>query len=223
LLKNNFLYIKMKRKYLFLSVFSCFLTALSAQHSQQAESLVNDFVKSIRTATVKTGFVLTITDENGITAQQLSGTFVMQQQKFVLESQDLTVYFDGKTQWTYLEANNEVSITEPSEDELAEINPMIILHEYQDKCNIRFSPDEKSAENYAVEMTPIVQQPLDFSKITVLMRKTDKNLVSMKLNSRNGYRISIRFDHFEKGAKVPDSTFVFDKKKYKNVIENDLR
>jgi len=69
---------------------------------------------------------------------------------------EMKAWFDGKTQWAYMAQNNEVSITEPSEKELAETNPMAILSGYKTKTVIRFSKT-KSTNNYVVEMIPKVK------------------------------------------------------------------
>jgi len=50
-----------------------------------------------------------------------------------MEMDEMQAWFDGKTQWAYMAQNNEVSITEPTEKELAETNPMAILSGYKTK------------------------------------------------------------------------------------------
>ena len=203
---------------LFLSVFSSGL--LFAQNDKQAEQIVADFVKSVEQSAIQTDFTLTISDENGLPAQKQNGTFFIKNNKFLLMLEDVQVFFDGKTQWSYVFSNNEVSITEPSEDELAEINPIFILREYQNKSAIHFSADGKSAENYTIEMLPIIKA--DFDKIEVRLNKSTRNLLSMKLLGGN-MSVQISFSNFQHGANIPDSRFIFNKSQYKDVFENDLR
>lgn len=47
--------------------------------------------------------------------------------KFALIMGDIKVYFDGKTQWAYSATDKEVTILEPTADELAYGNPAAIL------------------------------------------------------------------------------------------------
>lgn len=46
---------------------------------------------------------------------------------FILDLGNAQVYYDGKTQWSYLPDEKEVTVFDPSEAELAESNPLQIL------------------------------------------------------------------------------------------------
>lgn len=134
---------------------------------------------------------------------------------------EMNAWFDGKTQWAYMAQNNEVSITEPTEKELAETNPMAILSGYKTKTVIRFSKT-KSTQNYVVEMIPKVKNN-DFTKIEVQVNKTTGNLVSIKLSAKNGSATLLTLTNYQKGIKVADDVFVFNKARFKGVTVNDLR
>jgi outer membrane lipoprotein-sorting protein len=41
------------------------------------------------------------------------------------------VWFDGKTQWTYLKNNDEVNVSNPTEAQLQAINPYNFIHLYK--------------------------------------------------------------------------------------------
>ncbi|WP_163632114.1 outer membrane lipoprotein carrier protein LolA [Paludibacter sp. 221] len=212
----------MKLKYGCLFLLLCLFQVGFAQNDKQAAGLVADFIKSVEEGALSTEFVLTVFGDNDMPVQSQSGLFVMKKGKFSMETQEFTVYFDGKTQWMYSPSVNEVSITEPTEEELAEINPIIILRDYQNKSKIGFSAAEKSAENYVIEMTP-VETSSDYNNIVVWLSKSSKTPLSIKMVYKNGYEILIVFDNFQKGIKIPENFFVFDKKNYEGVIENDLR
>lgn len=192
-----------------------------AQNDKQAEMIINDFIKSVEQSAIQADFILTVLDEDNDPVQTQNGLFTMKNSKFSLILDDIHVFFDGKTQWTYVAANNEVTITEPSESELAEINPIFILQTYQDKCAIRFSSGNKSNENYAVEMIPNVET--DFEKIQVSLNKSTQKPLSIKLIGKKDFSVLIGFSKFRQDMDIPDSAFVFDKNKYKDVFENDHR
>ena len=59
-----------------------------------------------------------------------SGTIIMDGEKFHLDCDGIKTWFDGKTQWSYVEENEEVNITEPTRDELMEINPYLLFQSY---------------------------------------------------------------------------------------------
>jgi len=134
---------------------------------------------------------------------------------------EMKAWFDGKTQWAYVAQTNEVSITEPSEKELAETNPMAILSGYKSKCTIKFSTKVKSAQNHCIEMIPKVNK--DISKIEVQVNKATGSLFSIKLSNKNGSTSLLILSNFQKGISVADNIFVFDQAKHKGIVVNDLR
>jgi outer membrane lipoprotein-sorting protein len=198
-----------------------FLSAqfLGAQSNAQAEKIITDLLAEARTNAIKTNFRLITTDKSN--SQSASGTFTLKGSRFVLEMETLKAWFDGKTQWSYVAQSNEVSITEPTEKELAETNPMAILSGFKSKCFIKFSTI-KSATEYYIDMIPKLKDK-NISKIEVQVNKSSGNLVSIKLNNKNGSSTTLKLTNFQKGLKVADNVFVFNQIKYKGVVVNDLR
>lgn len=197
------------------------LQTISSQTNAQAEKIISDLLNTVKTNAIKTDFKLTISDKSNPEGQTFSGTFTLKASKFALDMTEMKAWYDGKTQWAYIPQNNEVSITEPTEKELSETNPMAILSGYKAKSNIRFSKT-KSAQNYCIEMIPKIASS-EISKIEVQVNKSTQNLFLIKLINKNGSTTLLTLSNFQKGIKVPDSFFVFNPSKYKGLIENDLR
>jgi len=201
--------------------FILFSSNLFAQSDKQAEKMITDFIKSVKESAIQMDFEMNVYDQENELNQTQKGTFTMKNDKFSLLMHDVHIFFDGKTQWAYVASSNEVSITEPLEDELTETNPIFILQEYQNKSTITFSSDNKSPENYIIKMVPLIDS--DFSKIVAEVNKSTKNLVSLNLSGKNGFSVSIVFSNFRQGLNISDNVFTFDKNKYEDVFENDLR
>lgn len=193
----------------------------AAQNNPQAEQILTDLLSSAKTNAIKTDFKLSVTEKNAPAGQLITGYFTLKGTKFVLDMDQMKVWFDGKTQWSYVPQNKEVSITEPSEKELSETNPMAILSGYKTKCIIRFSKT-KSTQNHCIEMIPKANKT-DISKIEVQVNKTNLNLFSIKMTNKNGSITLLTLSNFQKGIKVTDNFFVFNASKFKGVVENDLR
>ena len=192
----------------------------TAQNNTQAEQVLSNLLTTAKTTAIKTGFKLIATDKNS--TQTTSGTFTLKANKFILEMDAMKVWFDGKTQWSYIQQNNEVSITEPSEKELADTNPMAILSGFKSKCLIRFSGKIKSDQNHCIEMIPNVKNN-DIVKIEVQVNKTNGNLFSIKITNKNGGNSILLTTNFQKGISIADNNFAFNATKYKGVAINDLR
>lgn len=197
------------------------ITALYAQNSADAEKVINDALAQIRTSAVTTNFTLKVSQKNAVNSHSSSGTFTMKGNKFVLDMDQMKAWFDGKTQWAYLAESNEVSITEPTEAELAETNPMAILSGYKVKSVIRFSKT-KSAQNYVIDLLP-KDKKSDFVSVEVQISKSGNNLASIRILDKKGQTIFLSLSNYKKGLTVADANFVFNKSKFKNVTVNDLR
>ena len=207
-----------RKKIFIFSILLCQFVA--AQSSPQGEQVLSDLLNSAKTSAVKTSFKLTVVDKNN--TQTTSGTFTLKSNKFILEMDAMKVWFDGKTQWSFIHQNNEVSITEPTEKELAETNPMAILSGFKSKCIIRFSAKNKSDQNHCIEMVPKLKNN-EIVKIEVQVNKTNGNLFSIKIINKNGGNSILTTTNFQKGISIADNNFVFNPTKYKGVTINDLR
>jgi len=213
----------MKNKIIFAVTLILFsLTGINAQNNAQAEKAITDLLAEAKNSAIRTNFKLAISDKKDPDAMVSTGTFTLKGNKFVLEMEAMKAWFDGKTQWSYVSQNNEVSITEPTVKELSETNPMAILSGFKSKCQIRFSLKVKSTQNYCIEMIPKTKNN-DITKIDVQINKTNGALYSIKLYDKNGGNTLLTLSNFQKGINVSDNTFVFNTAKYKGATINDLR
>jgi len=200
---------------LIISIFSA-----SAQNNPDAERIINDLISKVRTVAVRTNFKLSVTGKNDVNSQSNSGTFTMKANKFVLVMDEMKVWFDGKTQWALMVQNNEVSVTEPTEAELADTNPMAVLSAFKNKSKIVFSKT-KTSRNYVIDLIPKIKNT-EFVKIEVQIVKSNGNLSSVKLFSKNSTTLLTLTD-YQNGVPVSDKDFTFNKAKFKGVSINDLR
>ena len=60
-----------------------------------------------------------------------SGEIAVKGTKFHATTPDATIWFDGKTQWTYMKGNDEVNISNPTEAQLQAINPYNFINIYK--------------------------------------------------------------------------------------------
>ena len=90
-------------------------------------------------------------------SESFEGTINMKGDKFTLVTPDMITWFDGTTQWTYVERNDEVNVSTPSGEELQFTNPALLLRVYK-KGFIPKYIGESTASNgktaYDIELTP---------------------------------------------------------------------
>ena len=82
----------------------------------------------------------TVSNPNGVQAnfQMISkqygstyGSISIKGRKFNASTPEAIVWFDGKTQWTYMKNNDEVNVSNPTEAELQAINPYNFINIYK--------------------------------------------------------------------------------------------
>lgn len=208
-----------KFKYsIILLIISIFST--SAQNNPDAERIITDLITKVRTVAIRTNFRLSVTGKNDVNSQSNSGTFTMKANKFMLVMDEMKVWFDGKTQWALMVQNNEVSVTEPTNAELADTNPMAVLSAFKSKSKIVFSKT-KSGRNHVIDLIPKIKNP-EFNKVEVQIDKSNGNLSSVKMFSKNGTTL-LTLTNYQNGVPVNDKDFTFNKAKFKGVTINDLR
>lgn len=60
-----------------------------------------------------------------------SGTIAIKGNKFNARTPQATVWFDGKTQWTYMKASQEVNVSNPTEAQQQSMNPYKFINIYK--------------------------------------------------------------------------------------------
>lgn len=196
------------------------ITALFSQNNTDAERIITSTIAQAKTKAIKTNFTLSVSEKNSLNLQSTTGSFTIKGSKFILEMAEMKAWFDGKTQWAYSEQLNEVSITEPTIQELAEINPISIISAYKTKSSIQFSKT-KSKENHIILMTSKAKS--DINNVEVTINKTSGNLISIKLFNANKTTTLLTLNGYQKGINLADTEFAFKKEKYKGITINDLR
>ena len=116
--------IKMKRTYLLVLIL--FLSvSLSAQKDKQAREILDKTANALQQA----GGIRATFGGTG------NGTLLLKGNQFYLNSGGIQSWFDGKTQWSYLESSEEVNVSNPTPEELQTINPYALLSIYKTVYN----------------------------------------------------------------------------------------
>ncbi len=107
-----------------------FITAgLTIQGAETAQSILKHVVDRMSSQPVQSTFDL------HAPGMSQKGMITLHGNRFSVITADLSTWYDGKTQWTLARNVKEVNITEPSREELAEINPLILLSSLSSNFN----------------------------------------------------------------------------------------
>lgn len=159
-------------------------------------------------------------------AQSSEGTSVgyiqLKGNKFLLKSSGMITWFDGQTQWTYLEANDEVNISEPALEDLQTLSPLAWIELYR---NGGYTVQmESSGQRASVVVMTTDDASREWQCIRLYVEKAELRPLELSMRSRSSQEdIVIRFLYYEDGKDYPDSLFTFNPKEYPTAEVIDLR
>jgi outer membrane lipoprotein-sorting protein len=194
----------------------CFLIMAAlistATMAQTAKSVLD---KAAAHITVKEGVKANFKMRGGI--GNAIGTIYIKGKKFHANTAKATVWFDGKTMWTYVKDNEEVNVSNPTEAQLQAINPYNFINLYK---NGYASTLNSTGNSYVVHLTSTAKD----QKIKELFVTIDKNSyqpTQVKLLQGKTWTI---FDITDlQKAKIADSQFRFNAKDFPKAEVIDLR
>ena len=202
------------KKILFI-LFAVLPLVLFAQNDREAERRVKAVVSELKQSVYEGRFTLLYYNAQSETTDKQSGDLTIKGNKFRMTLGANETKFDGKTQWVFVSEFNEVSITEPTTDELKEINPLVMIEHYVEKDRI------SEGEDGAINFYPTDPKSSEYFRIELRLNKL--NLPTrLVIHQKNGDKITLVWDSLNK-TKVDDEYFAFDVAKYPNVEVNDLR
>lgn len=139
--------------------------------------------------------------------------------RFKLLTPELSTWFDGKTQWTYSPSALEVNISEPTPEELAQINPFEIIGSLQKN----FSPRRlQSSDNTdKIELTP--NEASDYLKLVITFNASTHFPIEIVFTATDHSVTTISISSLKKIKEPAPSTFRFNQKIYPGVETIDLR
>ena len=150
----------------------------------------------------------------------VQGNASMAADKYFMTTPVLTVWYDGRTQWTFLKSSGEVSITEPTVDELMESNPFAILSSPSDRYTLRMLGDSQGRKR--VEMTP--KSGLSgISKIVLFVDPTTHYPAAIVVNFDDGRAVDVVIDNITAAKAKPVGAFRYDSKRFPASEIIDLR
>lgn len=145
-----------------------------------------------------------------------SGTIAVKGRMFHATTSVAAMWFDGKTQWTYMKKNDEVNVTTPSDSELQAFNPYNFINMYKKGYKYSMTTADKS---YQVHLTATGSKKISEMFITVDKSSYQPSEVKM-LQGKKWTTFTI--SNLKKVA-MADSEFRFNSKDYPTAEVIDLR
>lgn len=152
------------------------------------------------------------------------GTIRLKGEKFRLDADGVKTWFDGKTQWSYIASNDEVNVSEPTQQELQSINPYMLLGIYKSGYHISLG---KATTYVGKPVFEVILNALDMTKelqqVTLYITKDKYQPLGINVTQLGGINVTIGVKSYKTGQAYDDKLFVFDKKAYPSSEVIDLR
>lgn len=200
----------MKKITLFFALFIAMVTASNAQTARQVLD------KCAQTVSNKNGVQADFTMSSAQYGSA-SGTISVKGRMFNASTKQSSMWFDGKTLWTYMAKSDEVNVTTPTEAQLQALNPYNFINLYKQGFKYTMTKSDKS---FNVHLTATDQKRKIRELFIVVDRKNyQPTEVKMLQNSKwTTFTISNL-----KSTKLSDATFKFNSKDFPSAEVIDLR
>ncbi|MDL2222718.1 hypothetical protein LJB98_01300 [Bacteroidales bacterium OttesenSCG-928-M11] len=201
-----------------LSVFSSF--------SQEAKDILDKAAEAFQNAgNTSISFVVNIQDKNQGASESFEGKIDLQGEKFHLDTPDLESWFDGTSQWTLQKEWDEVTISNPSKEDVRMLNPNMVFDLYKTGSNAKYigrKTDIKNRDVYEIELNPKNDKG-DIVRILVDISTKSYFIFKIEIEFKNGVKNIFYIDKYVIKTNFLSDHFVFKNDNYPDVEVIDLR
>ena len=210
--------VSVMRKAVFMFVSLLSVAAFSQQ--MDAVAFINKVMETLKAdAVVEMSYDYKVYDDEGRELQGDSGTMMLDGTRYLLLMEDMKVWCDGKSQWSYMESVDEIYITDAASDEAQNMSPLFIMESCRDgyASSVVFGGNEAVVTLVAQDAEGVVD------KVEFVADSNRCTLKSMKVFlSGQGY-IVIGLNGYKANCKVDDSVFECPVKEFKSAVVVDMR
>lgn len=217
------------KKIVLLSLMFVFITSLFAQKYQEVDPKAKEILDKLSVKTkaftsMQADFTFTLENKQEKIKDVQKGKIWIKGNKYKVDMNKATSFYDGKTMYSYIKDANEATITQPDPNDDNTLNPAKIFTIYEKGYKIRFISDkfEDNRTLYEIDLYPIDLKK-EFSRITLKIDKTKNELYSLSRYGKDGNVYVIVISNLLSNQVISDATFVFDKTKYPKVEVIDMR
>ncbi len=147
----------------------------------------------------------------------MSGTIAIKGSMFHARTPKAIVWYNGKTQWSYLKSTNEVNVSTPSDAQRLRMNPYAFITMYKNGYNAGVT---KQGSNYVVHL--VAQNKAKSVSELYLTVNANTYVPSTVKMKDGGSWTTITISQF-KAKYIANSTFTFKQKDFPSAEIIDLR
>ena len=199
------------------SIFSLFLT-ISNLKAQSIQSLLNEVsnkVKSYENIQIDFKYSLENTREN--VKQDTRANITLKGDNYVLNMLGVTRIFDGKTIYTIVPEDEEVTISNYSkkEDKSISVSEMLTFYENGYTYKMDIQQNIRGRKIQFIKLSPI-DSNTEIKNILLGIDMQTKHIYKLIQIDSSGTNYTITVNSFKTNQPISQNLFIFDKEKYIN-------
>ena len=162
-------------------------------------TILSSFLTNLETQTLQSDFTITVAEEVNA-PMNYPGELSMHGPCFKVEMFNIEAAYDGKTMYMYSPETDELTLTNPTEQELLESNPLLYAKALVPVCNIVERTSQDGSQTI-VTLTP-KDQSIGINRFVLKIRNSD--LMPLSVEIKEGKKTStlkMKEPKFVQGAK----------------------
>lgn len=199
-----------------------FVLNASAQNDPVALSILDRFsARSTSSPSLSMKFVMVTVDQVQNYTDSLSGSVVLSKDSYRLELPDNIIWYNGTTSWSYLPAEEEVTITEPEKDDNSfTVRPSNIFTMYREgfKCRLL----EEGRDHYLIDLYP-ADIKNELIRVRLRIAKPSLDLRTFEYKRRDGVTVTLVVNEYSLTGNQSPGFFEFNASRYRNADIIDMR
>ena len=199
------------------SIFSLFITisSLKAQNIQSLLSEVSNKVKSYENIQIDFKYSLENTREN--VKQDTRANITLKGDNYVLNMLGVTRIFDGKTIYTIVPEDEEVTISNYSKEDDKSISVSEMLTFYENGYNYKMDIQQniRGRKIQFIKLSPI-DSNTEIKNILLGIDMQTKHIYKLIQIDSSGTSYTITVNSFKTNQPISQNLFIFDEEKYTN-------
>ena len=190
----------MKKMLLLLLLFS--LPAVL--QAQDATAFIERAVAKLKAdAAVHMDYSYAVYDVDGVLLREDSGVMRIDGSRYSLLMDDMKVWCDGRTQWSYMKEVNEIYVTDASSGEAQSLSPLSIM----ERCRSGFSATMSASGGKVVVAMQSPGDDTGISRVELSFDGASCRLLSMKVFMTNNGRVEAVMTNYAAKCSFPKSSY----------------
>lgn len=148
-------------------------------------TILSSFLTNLETKTLQSDFTITVAEEVNA-PMNYPGELSMHGSCFKVEMFNVEAAYDGKTMYMYSPETDELTLTNPTEQELLESNPLLYAKALVPVCNIVERTSQDGSQTI-VTLTP-KDQSIGINRFVLKIRNSD--LMPLSVEIKEGKKTS---------------------------------